>query len=110
MLTKTLAFAVVVEVATGLALIFKPALVIKLLLGVEASGMEMVIGRCFGIGLFGLSFACWPDTPEIGEHDGGVSRDVDLQRADRGVSRLSRHGRAPWGTCCCGPPSYCTPW
>ena len=61
-LTKTLAFAVVLEVATGLALIFKPALVIKLLLGVDASGMEMVIARCFGIGLFGLSFACWPDT------------------------------------------------
>jgi hypothetical protein len=61
-LTKTLAFAVVSEVATGLALIFKPALVIKLLLGVDASGMEMVIARCLGIGLFGLSFACWPDT------------------------------------------------
>lgn len=60
-LTKTLAFGVVMEVATGLALIFKPAVVIKLLLGVEASGMEMVIGRCFGIGLFGLVFACWPD-------------------------------------------------
>jgi len=60
-LTKTLAFAVVLEVATGLALIFKPALVVRLLLGVEASGMEMVIGRCFGIALFGLSFACWPD-------------------------------------------------
>ena len=60
-LTKTLAFAVVLEVATGLALIFKPGLVIRLLLGVEASGMEMVIGRCFGSGLFGLSFACWPD-------------------------------------------------
>ena len=60
-LTKTLAFAVVVEVATGLALIFKPALVIRLLLGVEASGMELLLGRCFGIALFGLSFACWPD-------------------------------------------------
>jgi hypothetical protein len=61
-LTKTLAFGVVLEVATGLALIVKPAVVIKLLLGVEASGMEIVIGRCFGIGLFGLVFACWPDT------------------------------------------------
>ncbi len=60
-LTKTLAFSVVVEVATGLALIFKPALVIRLLLGVEASGMELLLGRCFGIALFGLSFACWPD-------------------------------------------------
>ena len=60
-LTKALAFAVVLEVATGLALIFNPALVVRLLLGVEASGMELVIGRCFGIGLFGLSFACWPD-------------------------------------------------
>jgi len=60
-LTKTLAFAVVTEVATGLALIFKPALVVRWLLGVEASGMEMVIARCFGIALFGLSFACWPD-------------------------------------------------
>jgi hypothetical protein len=61
-LTRTLAFGVVLEVITGLALIFKPAVVIKLLLGVDASGMEMVIGRCFGIGLFGLVFACWPDT------------------------------------------------
>jgi hypothetical protein len=61
-LTKTLAFGVALEVITGLALIFKPAVVIKLLLGVDASGMEMVIGRCFGIGLFGLVFACWPDT------------------------------------------------
>ena len=61
-LTKILAFGVVLEVITGLALIFKPAIVIKLLLGVDASGMEMVIGRCFGIGLFGLVFACWPDT------------------------------------------------
>ena len=61
-LTKTLAFGVVSEVITGLALIFKPAIVIKLLLGVDASGMEMVIGRCFGIGLFGLVFACWPNT------------------------------------------------
>ena len=60
-LTKTLVFAVVVEVATGLALILKPALVIRLLLGVEASGMELLLGRCFGIALFGLSFACWPD-------------------------------------------------
>ena len=60
-LTKTLAFGVVMEVATGLALIFKPAVVVKLLLGVEASGMEVVMGRCFGIGLFGLVFACWPD-------------------------------------------------
>jgi len=60
-LTKTLAFAVVTEVVTGLALIFKPAIVVRLLLGVEASGMEMLIGRCFGIGLFSLSFACWPD-------------------------------------------------
>ena len=61
-LTKTLAFAVVLEVATGLALMFKPALVVKQLLGIDASGMEMVIARCLGIGLFGLSFACWPDT------------------------------------------------
>jgi uncharacterized membrane protein len=61
-LTKTLAFGVVLAVATGLSLIFKPALVVKQLLGVDASGMEMVIARCFGIGLFGLSFACWPDT------------------------------------------------
>ena len=61
-LTKTLAFGVVLEVITGLALIFKPAVVINLLLGVEASGLERVIGRCFGIGLFGLVFACWPDT------------------------------------------------
>jgi hypothetical protein len=43
--TKVLAFAAVVEVATGLALMTDPALVVSLLLGAEAAGAGAVLGR-----------------------------------------------------------------
>jgi len=55
-----LAFAAVVEVATGLLLINDPAIVITLLLGVEVSGAGAPLGRCFGIALLALGLACWP--------------------------------------------------
>ena len=56
-----LACAAVVEVGTGLVLMIDPALVVKLLLGAEVSGTEIVLGRCFGIALLTLGVACWPD-------------------------------------------------
>jgi hypothetical protein len=57
---NTLAFATIVEVATGLALIVNPALVIALLLGTNDFGQLMPVARCFGIALLGLGLACWP--------------------------------------------------
>ena len=57
---KTLAFAAVVEVSTGLVLMIDPAIVVTLLLGAEVSGAGTLLGRCFGIALFALGLACWP--------------------------------------------------
>ena len=59
-LRKLLAFAAAIEVGTGLALMVDPAIVARLLLGTEVSGVGTMLGRCFGIALLGLGVACWP--------------------------------------------------
>ena len=59
-------FAAVVEVATGLALLFVPSLVGQLLFGTELTGMAMTVARVAGIALIALGVACWPGTPLIG--------------------------------------------
>jgi Ca2+/Na+ antiporter len=55
-----LTFAAVVEIATGLALMADPAVVVRLLLGAEVSGIGLLLGRFFGIALLALGIACWP--------------------------------------------------
>jgi hypothetical protein len=59
-LRKILAFASVVELATGVALMAAPAVVARLLLGAALSGVGIPVGRCFGIALVALALACWP--------------------------------------------------
>ena len=59
-LTKLLAFSSVVEIGTGLALMVVPALVVRLLLGVNESGDGLPLARFAGITLFALGIACWP--------------------------------------------------
>ena len=59
-LRKILAFASVVEIGTGFALLIDPAIVAALLLGRELSGAGIPVGRCFGIALLALGVACWP--------------------------------------------------
>jgi hypothetical protein len=63
---RVLVFAAVSEAATGMALAVVPSLVGKLLLGVELSGVSVVIGRVTGIALFALGIACWPGSPLVG--------------------------------------------
>ena len=58
---RVLAFASAVEIATGLALMLAPALVAKLLLGVDADTTAKLFGRCFGVSLLALGLACLPD-------------------------------------------------
>ncbi len=60
LLRRTLAFSVVIEIATGLALMMDPALVTVLLLGTGIAGVGASLGRCFGIALVALGIACWP--------------------------------------------------
>jgi len=59
------AFAAAVEVSTGLALMVNPAIVVRLLLGLEISVVGTMLGRCFGIALLGLGLACWPSRPRV---------------------------------------------
>jgi len=59
-MNRLLAFAAVAEAATGLALLVIPAVVGRLLLGAELSGVAVVIARVAGIALIALGIACWP--------------------------------------------------
>ena len=63
-LSKIFTFAAVVEIGTGLVLMIDPAIVIKLLLGIEGSNVGTILGRFFGVALLSLGVACWPGRPE----------------------------------------------
>jgi hypothetical protein len=52
--------AAVVEAATGLALLFLPGMFVKMMLGVEATGAGVVLGRICGLALLSFGLACWP--------------------------------------------------
>ncbi len=63
---KLLPFASFAEAATGLALLFAPSLVGRLLLGEELIGVAIPVARVLGIALVGLGVACWSGTPRLG--------------------------------------------
>jgi hypothetical protein len=48
------------EALTGLGLLVFPALVVRLLFGIEIDGIGVTISRLAGIALIGLGVACWP--------------------------------------------------
>jgi hypothetical protein len=60
-LTKTMALSAVLEIATGLALMVDPALVIRLLLDAGATDDLLMVGRFLGIALFAMGIAGWPN-------------------------------------------------
>jgi hypothetical protein len=57
---RVLALATACEAPLGLALLVDPSIVFRWLLGAEASGAGLVMGRVAGIALLGLVVACWP--------------------------------------------------
>ncbi len=57
---RILAFASIVEAATGLAVIADPEAVVRLLLGAGLAGAGVGVARCFGLALLALVRACWP--------------------------------------------------
>ena len=61
-----LTLTAVLEAATGLALLVVPALVGRLLLGADLSGVAVVVGRVAGIALLSLGIACWPGRDTTG--------------------------------------------
>jgi hypothetical protein len=60
-----LTVAAVAEVATGLALIVVPSLVVRLLLGAELTGASIPIARVTGIALLALGVCCWPGSTAL---------------------------------------------
>jgi hypothetical protein len=63
---KVLLLAAVGEAATGLMLLVAPSLVGRLLLGVELSGVAVVVARVAGIALLALGVGCWPGPVLLG--------------------------------------------
>ena len=63
---KALIFAAVAEALTGLGLLIVPALVGRLLLGEEPTGLALEVARVAGIAILGLGIACWPGPPVLG--------------------------------------------
>lgn len=56
---SVLGIAAAVEAVTGLLLIVVPHLLATLLLGVDVTGVSIVIGRVAGIALLSLGVGCW---------------------------------------------------
>ena len=56
------------EGATGVVLMLAPAMVVRLLLGAELSGVGFALGRLTGFALLALAVACWPDTRPASGH------------------------------------------
>lgn len=65
-MNQVLTFAAVAEAATGLALLVVPALVVRLLLGAELTGVSIPVARVAGIALIALGIACSPGTGLLG--------------------------------------------
>jgi hypothetical protein len=62
---KLLTFASVVEAGTGVTVIIVPALVVRLLVGLDISADGVLLARCFGIALLGLAVACWRGRSDV---------------------------------------------
>lgn len=48
------------EALTGLTLLVSPAIVVRLLFGLEVAGAGIAMSRVAGISLVALGIACWP--------------------------------------------------
>lgn len=57
---KLLTLVAAIEAVTGLALIFAPAFVVKLLFAADIAGIAIVTSQFAGLALMSLGVACWP--------------------------------------------------
>jgi hypothetical protein len=65
MKNRLLAVAALGEVATGMALLIVPSLVVRLLLGAELTGVSIPVARVLGIALIALGVCCWPGSTAL---------------------------------------------
>ncbi len=47
-------------------MVVAPAIVARLLVGIDLPEMALPVSRVAGIGLIGLAVACWPGPPDLG--------------------------------------------
>jgi hypothetical protein len=64
-MNRLLKLTAIIEAATGLALMVVPALVGRLLLGAELTGVAIPIARVTGIALIALGVACLPGSAAL---------------------------------------------
>jgi hypothetical protein len=62
---KVLTVAAVAEVATGMALLILPSLVVRLLFGGELTGIVIPVARVLGIALLTLGVCCLPGSTAL---------------------------------------------
>jgi len=62
---KVLTIAAVLEVATGVALVIVPSLVVRLLFGEELTGVVIPVARVLGIALVALGVGCLPGSTAL---------------------------------------------
>jgi hypothetical protein len=65
MKNRVLTVAAVLEVATGMALLIVPSLVVRLLFGEELAGVSIAVARVLGIALLALGVCCWPGSTAL---------------------------------------------
>jgi len=63
---RVLMLAALGEIATGIALLIVPSLVVRLLFGGQLDGGAVPLARVVGIALMGLGVGCWPGPALIG--------------------------------------------
>ena len=107
---RILAFSAIAEGATGLALMFDPAIVAGLLVGPDLSGVGAVLGRCFGIALVALGLACWPGAQRAEGGSPACRAIAGVQLANCAVPRLPRHARTSHRSSACGQPLRFMHW
>ena len=64
-MNSLLKFIAVIEAATGVGLVALPAVIVRLLLGTEISGVSIPLGRVAGVALLALGVACWLASYEV---------------------------------------------
>ncbi len=64
--SRVLIVAAIAEGLTGLALVFAPGPVVRLLLGSELPAGAVPVARVAGIAIAALAVACWPGPPRLG--------------------------------------------
>lgn len=69
---KLLGLAAILEVATGLALLIYPPLIVRLLFGADVSGAAIALSRVAGIALLSLGSACWPGSETTSTKNGAL--------------------------------------